>query len=73
MSEGENTVDHLMKVHDLQEHLLNIDEVILDEKMISKTLHSLPPLYQMFYTSHTLSMRGYTMLLLFEELVNLLL
>ena len=45
MLEGDNMVDHLMKVQDLREQLLNIDEVISDEKMISKTLHSLLPSY----------------------------
>ena len=53
--------------------MLNIDEVISDEDMVSKTLNSLPPSYLNFHTSLTLSMRANPAPLRFEELVGLLL
>ena len=45
MQESDNMVEHLTKIKDLWEKLLNIDEVILDKDMVSKTLNSLPHLF----------------------------
>ena len=73
MKEEDNMIEHLSKIQDLWEQLLNIDEVILDDDMISKTLASLPPLYFTFHTSLTLFLHGNPTPLTFEELVGLLL
>ena len=73
IKEEDNMIEHLPKIQDLCKHLLNIDEVILDEDMISKTLASLPPLYLTFHTSLTLSLCCNPTPLTFEELVGLLL
>lgn len=73
MQEGDNMVEHLTKIKDLREELLNIDEVIPDKDVISKTLNSLPPSYLTFQTSLTLSLRANPEPLRFEELVSLLL
>ena len=53
--------------------MLNIDEVILDVDMTSKTLNLLPLSYLNFHTLLTLSMRASPVSLCFEELAGLLL
>ena len=73
IQKGDNIVEHLTKIKDLQEELLNIDEVILEKDIISKTQNSLPPLYLTFQTSLTLSLHANLEPLCFEELVGLLL
>ena len=58
MKEEVNMIQHLSKIQELCKQLLNIDEVILGEDIISKTLASLPPSYLTFHTSLTLCLCG---------------
>ena len=67
MKEEDKMIQHLSKIQDLREQLLNIDEVISYEDMISKNAVSLQPSYLNFHTSLTLSLCGNPILLTFEE------
>jgi len=73
MDEGDSMQDHLTKIQDLREQLLNIDEIISDAEMVTTVLNSLPSSYLGFHTSLHLSMRGNAVPLSFQELVGLLL
>ena len=46
MKDEDNMGEHLTKLLDLCEKLLNIDDFISNGEMVSKTLESLPHLYE---------------------------
>ena len=63
-------VDHLIKLQDLREQLLNIDEIIANAGMVNLSLDSLPESYLGFHTSLNLSLRGGANPLNFQKLVG---
>ena len=73
MEEGQSMQEHLTKIQDIREQLINIDEVISDSELVNITLNSLPESYMTFYSSLMLSMRSSADSLSFMELQGLLL
>eukprot|EP00250_Pteridium_aquilinum_P000809 c10979_g2_i1 orf=3-197(-) len=43
MHEGEVMSQHVNKIQDLREQLINVDEVMTDAQIVSRTMDSLPP------------------------------
>ena len=72
MQEGESMDTFLTKIKDFKEQLLNIDEVISDEQLVSKVLVALLDSYQGFATTIRLLTRGKESFN-FDELISLLL
>ena len=72
MQEGESMDAFLTKIKNFKEQLLNIDEVISDNELVSKVLAELPDSYQGFATTIRLLTIGKESFN-FHELISLLL